>query len=125
MFRLDRIANTIADNTTDIYDYLIIGAGTSGLQIMEILTKKTKNVLVLEAQSSQGGRIMSESVAELPGALEIDWIRNNLSKFREVFIEKGATWIEERHVVIQKLCKELGLSLREQISEGVTLYLDN
>ena len=69
MFRLDRIANTIADNTTDIYDYLIIGAGTSGLQIMEILTKKTKNVLVLEAQSSQGGRIMSESVAELPGAL--------------------------------------------------------
>lgn len=30
-----------------IYDYLIIGAGISGLQSLEILSKKTKNVLVL------------------------------------------------------------------------------
>lgn len=68
---------------------------------------------------------MSEAVSDLPGALEVSWIRNNLSKFKDVFIEKGATWIEERHKVIQAVCKHFGLTLREQTSEGVTLYLDN
>ena len=40
-------------------------------------------------------------------------------------IEKGATWIEYRHKYMIQLCKDLGLTLREQISEGDNFYLDN
>ena len=40
-----------------IYDYIVTGAGISGLQSMEVLTKKTKNVIALESQAYPAGRI--------------------------------------------------------------------
>ncbi len=42
-----------------IYDYIVIGAGISGLQSLEVLTKRTTNVLALESQSLPAGRILS------------------------------------------------------------------
>ena len=41
-----------------IYDYIVIGAGISGLQSLEVLTKRTTNVLALESQSLSVGRIL-------------------------------------------------------------------
>lgn len=36
-----------SESSTHIYDYIVVGAGISGLQSLEILTKKTKNVIAL------------------------------------------------------------------------------
>lgn len=58
-----------------IYDYIVIGAGISGLQSIEILSRKTKKVIVLEAQENHGGRVLSESICSIPGAMELDWVK--------------------------------------------------
>ena len=42
-----------------------------------------------------------------------------------MFIEKGATWIEERHKYLLQLCKKFGIELREQNSEGHNIFLLN
>ena len=44
---------------TDVYDYVIVGAGTSGTQALEILSRKPCSIVVIEAQDYQGGRIQS------------------------------------------------------------------
>lgn len=47
-------ANITSDNNL-VYDYLIIGAGPTGLTLCHKLREKNKNVLVLEAESEAGG----------------------------------------------------------------------
>lgn len=101
-----------------IYDYIVIGTGISGLQSLEVLTKRTTNVLGLESQSISAGRILSESLVSLPGAESLGWIRANRDQLKNVFIEKGATWIEERHKYLLQLCKKFGIEIREQNAEG-------
>ena len=51
MLRLEKIDRSIQESFGKLYDYLIIGAGVSGMQILEILSQKTSNIMVLEAQS--------------------------------------------------------------------------
>jgi hypothetical protein len=60
---------------------------------------------VLEAQSILGGRIGSISIGGLENAKKIDWVWKNIDKINAVIVEKGATWIEERHTVLRQLCK--------------------
>ena len=38
-------------------------------------------------------------------------------------MEKGATWIEERHTVLRELCRQFGITLREQHYSGQSIYL--
>jgi hypothetical protein len=40
-----------------------------------------------------------------------------------VKIEKGATWIEERHVVLREICSKFNVPLKLQFSEGTSTYL--
>jgi len=46
MDRLKHIQSTLGKDST-IFDYIVLGAGVSGLQAAEILTKKGFNVLIL------------------------------------------------------------------------------
>ena len=123
MNRLENTSKSLTD-FTDIYDYIIVGAGTSGTQALEILTRKPCSVVVIEAQDYQGGRIQSECITDIPEAKNLSWIKENFKKYEEVYIEKGATWIEFQHSYMIRLCKDLGLKLREQCSEGSNFYLD-
>lgn len=111
MNRLGKHDEALTQGVT-IYDYIIIGAGTSGMQIAEILTKKTKNILILEAQDTEGGRIYSESIVDLEHAQNCAWIMENKEKLKASLIERGATWIEERHELMLRLCKDFGLTIR-------------
>ena len=64
MKRLNIIAQSLS--SPQIFDFIIIGGGISGLQAAEILTQKTNNLLILEAQSNLGGRISTISITDLP-----------------------------------------------------------
>lgn len=46
-----------------------------------------------------------------------------MDKIKAAIVEKGATWIEERHYVVRELCKQFGITLREQHSAGHSIYL--
>ena len=74
MQRLEKLSTSVSESS-EVYDYVVIGAGISGIQIAEILTQQTSKIVILEAQNIEGGRVISESVAELPGALNLSWIR--------------------------------------------------
>jgi monoamine oxidase len=71
-------------------DYIIVGAGVSGLTSAYELHKQDASVLVLEARQRVGGRTWSGT---LDGA-EVDW---------------GGEWIGEGQPRIYQLIKELGL----------------
>lgn len=90
---------------------------------MEILSRKTDNVVVLESQGNHGGRVFTEPICSLPEAQSVQWVQEKADSLKNVFIEKGATWIEEQHTYILTLCKKFGISIREQNSNGVNLYL--
>lgn len=65
MNRLDFISQSLSASS-DIYDYIIVGAGISGLQVAEILTQKPHlKILILEAQGSIGGRIKTYTLSDL------------------------------------------------------------
>lgn len=72
MNRLSKVNSTL--NHGQIYDYVILGGGISGLQCAEILTLSTKNILIVEAQQSLGGRIQSLSVTDLNAAKKTSWL---------------------------------------------------
>ena len=58
---MNRLVNVskVFSELNDVYDYVIVGAGTSGTQALEILTRKPSSIIVVEAQDYQGGRIQS------------------------------------------------------------------
>lgn len=45
------------NSNNHIYDFIVAGVGISGLQSLEVLTKKTTNVIALESQDHPAGRI--------------------------------------------------------------------
>ena len=75
----------------DVYDYIIIGAGISGLYFGHLLKKKTNNFIILEKKGRMGGRIKTVKK-------ECFWY------------EAGATRIPFHHKYILELIKNLGLS---------------
>jgi monoamine oxidase len=66
-----------------IYDYIIVGGGISGLQSAEILSLKTKNILIIEAQEKLGGRIASLSVTDLAPSKSVDWVLSQQEHFKK------------------------------------------
>jgi tRNA U34 5-carboxymethylaminomethyl modifying enzyme MnmG/GidA len=123
MERLQLLTEAISSGQ-DIYDYIIIGAGISGLQAAEIITSKPNaKLLILEAQGYLGGRIGSISIGGLDNAKKTEWVQKNIDKINAAIVEKGATWVEERHLVVRELCKQFGITLREQHSEGTSTFL--
>lgn len=72
---------------------IVLGAGLAGLAAAYELSKKNYDVVVLEARSRVGGRVLSH---------EID-------KEKKLVIELGGEWIGNSHVRMIALCKELGL----------------
>jgi len=74
---------------------LVLGAGVAGLTAAYRLMQKGFSVKILEARNRIGGRIFTYSFPENA----------------ELYTELGGEWIGESHEQIQKLCKELKLSL--------------
>ena len=65
MNRLE-ILSQVINQEQNIYDYIVVGAGVSGLQAAEILTLSNKyKVLILEAQPHVGGRITTINIGNL------------------------------------------------------------
>lgn len=94
------------------------------MQAGDILASKPKtNFLILEAQPQIGGRIGSIEISGLQEAKKADWVKKNIDKIKAAIVEKGATWIEQRHLVLLQLCKQFGITLREQHNAGTTTYL--
>jgi len=50
-------------------------------------------ILILEAQSTLGGRIGSIPINGLEEAKKSKWAWENITKINEAIVEKGATWI--------------------------------
>jgi hypothetical protein len=66
---------------------------------------------------------LTEYVVSLPGAEQLSWITDNYEQMKGVVVERGATWIEERHSFMKELCRRFGIELREQNSEGANIHL--
>lgn len=47
----------------------------------------------------------------------------DLARYKGVSIEKGATWIEQRHRMLLKICRMYNITLIEQYSKGSGTYL--
>ena len=77
-------------------DILIIGAGLTGLTLRYLLRNQSKKVLMIEARERLGGRI--HTVREKGGSP----------------IEMGATWLGRKHTHLNKLLRDLGLSIFPQ-----------
>lgn len=74
---------------------VVLGAGLAGLAAAYELSKQNHDVIVLEARSRIGGRVLSH---------EID-------NEKKLIIELGAEWVGNSHERIISLCKEFGLEL--------------
>lgn len=123
MERLELVSQAVKKNGY-IYDYIIVGAGVSGIQAADILTEKPQlKVLILEAQSTLGGRIGTIPVKGMEEVKKSKWAWENIGKINQAIVEKGATWIEKRHYLIIELCKRFGITIRQQYPGGQTIYL--
>jgi len=87
-------------------EYLIIGAGLSGLTCAHLLAQAGKSVLVLEARAQAGGRIRSVYHEE-----------------SEHFVgDLGPTWIWPKYQsTARRWVEQLGLSMFDQFDQGQTL----
>lgn len=84
-------------------DIIVIGGGLSGLVTAYLLKKQGKNVFVLEAANSFGGRIKT--------------IKNGNFPF-----ELGATWVFSNNFNLRRLISELNVNMFEQYLEGDGLH---
>lgn len=77
-------------------DILIIGAGLTGLYLSYLLREMGRKVMIVEARSILGGRILTKEDGINPP------------------LEMGATWFGYEHSHLQTLISELGLRIFEQ-----------
>lgn len=85
-------------------DYLILGAGLSGLYAAFRLGQKGFNVKVLEARDRIGGRI------------------HTVNSWNNIPVEMGATWFGEQHKNLISLLHELKISSFEQHMDGNAFF---
>src|SRR3990167_1028706 len=60
----------------NVYDFIVIGAGVSGLAAASTLHKKNLNILVLEARNRMGGRVYTDHSFGLPLDLGASWLHS-------------------------------------------------
>jgi monoamine oxidase len=95
-----------ADNMTPLLDVAIIGAGLSGLSLVDKLLPHKPNIGVFEARKRCGGRILSASTTT-----------------RGFTADLGPTWLwPEDQPLITALVERLGLTLYPQWDLGQSLY---
>lgn len=96
---LTAAVSAVAQNTTQIYDYAIAGAGTAGLLLAIVLTEDpTINVAVLEA-GADGRTNPNITIPELRGDIidtEYDWdyystVQPGLYENRSQAVNRGKT----------------------------------
>lgn len=96
---LTAAASAVAQNTTQVYDYAIAGAGTAGLLLAIILTEDPSiDVAVLEA-GSDGRTNPNITIPELRGEIidtEYDWdyystVQPGLYESRSQAVNRGKT----------------------------------
>lgn len=85
-------------------DILIIGGGLTGLTLAYLLRESDLKVLVIEARSRLGGRIMTKGGQD------------------QACIEMGATWLGPAHQTLQHLLNELGLETFKQKLGDKAIY---
>jgi monoamine oxidase len=85
-------------------DFIIAGAGLSGLTAAYFLKQHEIGCTILEAQDRLGGRIQTTyGINQTP-------------------MEMGATWFGTQHQHVLQLLKELGITYFEQHDEGNSLF---
>jgi monoamine oxidase len=84
-------------------DCCVVGAGFAGLAAAYKLHKAGHSVCVVEARNRVGGRVWTE---RLPDGTALNW---------------GGTFIGEGHERMSSLCKELGLEIHRQYTQGDNL----
>ena len=89
-----RSAGTVVQKKPSV---LILGAGLAGLSAAYSLKKRGFGVTVLEARRRIGGRVFSHF----------------LDKEANLVVELGAEWVGASHNRIIELCKEFGLTLKD------------
>lgn len=85
------------------YDFVIVGAGVSGLYLGNELRRMNKSYLILETQNQQGGRIQTDS-------LDV------------ITFELGAARILSNHSKVLRLVNQLNLELEEQIETETAVF---
>lgn len=91
-------------------DIAIIGAGLSGLSLVDRLLEGNRNIAVFEARNRYGGRILSRSIAS----------GSTASSF---MVDMGPTWLwPDYQPRIAALAERLGLELFRQWDAGHSLY---
>jgi monoamine oxidase len=80
-------------------DVVVVGAGISGLTAARELQNAGLTVEVLEARNRVGGKVFTSNLVGRP-------------------VDLGAHWLDARHVRVQAMAAEFGLSLERQSTEG-------
>ena len=85
---------------------IIVGGGLAGLYAAYLLEQQGVPYLLLEAKSALGGRILGAGNKQNPGH----------------YFDLGPTWVFPHQKKIQRLIKQLGISLFEHFASGDVLY---
>lgn len=91
---------------------IVIGAGLSGLSAARLLLEKgIKDVLVLEARDTIGGRMRRADITSPDGKLAV--------------VDLGGQWVGPTQNAILALARDLGIGTFEQFTQGYnTIYYD-
>ena len=85
---------------------IIVGGGLAGLYAAYLLEQQGFPYLLLEAQSRLGGRILGAQNEQNTGH----------------YFDLGPTWVFPHHKKVQRLIKQLGISLFDHYAAGDVLY---
>jgi len=97
---------TVRMNTNITTDFVIIGAGLTGLSLANKLQEQGKDFLVVEGRDRIGGRIHTIKTNNGDGAN----------------VECGATWYFPHFKNLWESLKEMNVKLKTQFMTGYTLY---